>query len=427
MLLKLLTKLSRSLSLKICFDTLPKSFSLNSYSKLAIMPPKKASSKRKVEAVSPGTPIVSDPFSAAKKSKNQTEEKQPAKEEKVVIDKEILAESQAIDIEKAVKSTVQLKINNLFAAKPSDTNGKEKAKKSKKKTEEDDDEENGDANDESESARKDLPKYVAEDFKKPSNGKDYNLKMVTFNVNGIRACIGHGLVEYLKAENADIFCLQETKCEKQKIPTTVELPNYHCYWLSGDKQGYSGVGLMSKIKPIKVTYELDAKKHSNEGRVIIAEYEQFILVNSYIPNSARGLVRLPYRMEWEVEFRKKLAELEKIKPIIWCGDLNVAHNEIDLKNPKTNTKSAGFTKEERECFTNLLTDGYFDSFRHLYPDLEEAYTWWSYMRNARQKNVGWRIDYFVMSNKLKSKLVDNNIRSKVTGSDHCPVALFLQI
>ena len=170
----------------------------------------------------------------------------------------------------------------------------------------------------------------------------------------------------------------------------------------------------------------DPKEYSNEGRTIIAEYENFFLINSYIPNSGRGLVRLDYRMKWEKEFRNKLSDLEKTKPIIWCGDLNVAHNEIDLKNPKTNQKTAGFTKEERACFTNLLTNGYFDSFRYLYPKQTEAYTFWSYLRNSRASNVGWRLDYFVLSEKLKENLVDNMIRSKVMGSDHCPIVLFLK-
>jgi len=266
--------------------------------------------------------------------------------------------------------------------------------------------------------------YDKDDFKNSSNNKDWNMKLVTWNINGIRAWIEHGGLDYIQAEDPDIFCCQEVKCDKSKIPLQAELKGYHCYWLSGVKQGYSGTGIMTKIKPLSVRYEI-SEKYNTEGRTIIAEYEKFILVNSYVPNS--GSSRLEYRVEWEYEFRKQLNEIEKTKPLIWCGDLNVAHNEIDLANPKTSTKSPGFTKEERECFTNLLSDGYFDSFRYLYPEVTGAYTWWSYMREARSKNIGWRIDYFVLSNKLKENVADTMIRNKVTGSDHCPVALFLKI
>jgi len=270
-------------------------------------------------------------------------------------------------------------------------------------------------------------KYDREEFKSPSNGKDFNFKISSWNVNGVRAWLEKDGLDYVKAEDPDICCFQELKCDKSKIPQKMEMKGYHCYWLSGDTQGYAGVGMISKVEPINITYELDEKKFADEGRTLIAEFEKFFLINSYVPNSGRGLVRLEYRQEWEKAFRNKLKELEKKKPIIWCGDLNVAHNEIDLKNPKTNTKTAGFTKEERKCFTDLLSDGYFDSFRYLYPKETDAFTFWSYMRNSRASNIGWRLDYFVMSEKLKENLSDNMIRSKVIGSDHCPIVLFLKI
>lgn len=243
----------------------------------------------------------------------------------------------------------------------------------------------------------------------------------------MRAWLQKDGLKYIQAEDPDICCLQELKCDKSDLPPQIELEGYHCYWLTGNTKGYAGVGLMTKIRPIKVTYELEPKKFADEGRTMIAEYENFFLINTYIPNSGRGLVRLNYRMEWESEFRNKLKDLEKMKPIIWTGDLNVAHNEIDLKNPKTNQKTAGFTKEERKCFTELLSDGYFDSYRYLYPKTINAYTFWSYMRNSRSSNIGWRLDYFVLSEKLKNNLVDNVIRSDIMGSDHCPIVLFLKI
>ncbi len=234
-------------------------------------------------------------------------------------------------------------------------------------------------------------------------------------------------MDYLKAEDPDIFCCQEIKCDKSKIPPKAGLKGYHSYWLSGDTQGYSGVGLLTKIKPLNVSYGINNKKFDNEGRIIVAEYEKFYLINSYIPNSSRGLVRLGFRMEWEVAFLEYLKSLDATKPVIWCGDLNVAHNEIDLKNPESNKKTAGFTKEERDCFTKLLSNGFVDSFRHLYPTLKDQYTYWSYFRNAREKNVGWRLDYFILSERFKPYLVDNMIRCKVLGSDHCPIVLCLKL
>jgi len=325
------------------------------------------------------------------------------------------------------KSTTKRKVESSTSASASKRNKKTVESKENKADSGDDNLNNKSSNDEEIiETPKTRPKYDVDKFKQTSNGKDWNLKIVSWNVNGIRAWLEKNGMDYVKAEDPDIFCCQETKCDKSKIPPKAEIPGYHSYWLSGDTQGYSGVGLMTKIKPISVTFEID-EKHSDEGRVIIAEYEKFFLINSYIPNSGRGLVRLDYRLKWEEQFRKSLKEFDKKKPVIWCGDLNVAHNEIDLKNPKTNTKTAGFTKEERECFTQLLSDGYFDSFRYLYPNVTGAYTFWSYLRNSRASNVGWRLDYFVLSNKLKENLADNLIRSEIVGSDHCPIVLYLKV
>ena len=251
------------------------------------------------------------------------------------------------------------------------------------------------------------------------------LKMISWNVNGLRAAITKGFEDFFKSEDADIFCIQETKMQEGQAELNLE--GYYQYFNSAVKKGYSGTGLFTKIKPLNVTYGINIADHVNEGRVITAEYENFFLVNVYTPNSQRELARLDYRMEWEEAFLSYLNGLREKKPLVLCGDLNVAHKEIDLKNPKTNRKNAGFTDEEREKFTVLLGEGYVDSFRHFYPDKEGAYTWWSYMRNARGTNAGWRIDYFVVSENIKDKLKDAVIYSDIYGSDHCPVGILIDL
>jgi len=232
-------------------------------------------------------------------------------------------------------------------------------------------------------------------------------------------------LDFLKYEKPDIFSVQETKCSKEKLPKEANVDGYTTYWLSGDTDGYSGIGLYTKIVPKDVKYGIGDEKHDKEGRVITAEYDNFFLVAAYVPNAGRKLVRLAYRMDWDIAFCGYLKELDKKKPVILCGDLNVAHQEIDLANPKTNKKSAGFTQEERDGFTSLLEAGFVDSFRHLHPDTAKAYTFWTYMMNARAKDVGWRLDYFVISKHLLPKLCESAIRKNVLGSDHCPISLFL--
>lgn len=251
------------------------------------------------------------------------------------------------------------------------------------------------------------------------------MKLISWNVNGIRACINKGFKEFFQKANSDIFCIQETKCQKDQIE--LEFEGYKSYWNSAEKKGYSGTAIFTKKEPIDVKYGIEIEKHDKEGRVITLEYEKFYIVNIYTPNSKRELERLDYRQEWEDEIRKYLLKLNQSKPVIMCGDLNVAHKEIDLKNPKTNHKSAGFTDEERNKMTELLKAGFIDTYRYLYPDKENVYTWWSYMRKAREKNVGWRIDYFIVSNDIKNKIKEAKIDEYVMGSDHCPVELEIEI
>ena len=248
------------------------------------------------------------------------------------------------------------------------------------------------------------------------------LKLISWNVNGIRACLNKGFEDFFKSVNADIFCIQETKCQKEQVEG-LEYDGYTSYWNSAEKKGYSGTAVFTKIKPITVTYGIGIEEHDKEGRVITLEFEDFYLVNVYTPNSKRELERLDYRQIWEDEMRKYLLKLDKKKPVIMCGDLNVAHKEIDLKNPKTNTHNAGFTIEERTKMTNLLEAGFVDSFRYLYPNEEEKYTWWSYMRKSREKNIGWRIDYFIVSDRIKEKIKEAKIYNEILGSDHCPIGL----
>ncbi|MFT4311893.1 MAG: exodeoxyribonuclease III [Candidatus Woesearchaeota archaeon] len=252
------------------------------------------------------------------------------------------------------------------------------------------------------------------------------MKLISWNVNGIRAVLKKGFLDYIKSEQADIICLQETKAHPDQVDLLLDEYPHH-YWNSAQKKGYSGVAVFSKIEPLSTVYGLAIEKHDTEGRVITLEYESFYLINVYTPNSKRGLERLTYRQkEWDVDFLTYAKSLEKTKPVVICGDLNVAHQEIDLKNPQSNKRSAGFTDEEREGMTNVLAAGFIDTFRHLYPDTIK-YTWWSYMFQARQKGIGWRIDYFLISQALEPYLVDAYIRDDVFGSDHCPVGIILKI
>ena len=250
------------------------------------------------------------------------------------------------------------------------------------------------------------------------------MKLISWNVNGIRACVGKNFMEFFNEANADIFCLQETKLQANQID--LQLEGYYQYWNYAEKKGYSGTAVFSKIEPLNVYYGINIEEHDKEGRVITLEFEDFYLVTVYTPNSQNELKRLDYRMKWEDDFRTYLNNLDDIKPVIVCGDLNVAHKEIDLKNPKTNRKNAGFTDEERNKFTTLLESGFIDTFRYFYPNEENIYSWWSYRFKAREKNAGWRIDYFCASQKLKDRLVSAKIHTEVLGSDHCPVELIIE-
>ena len=247
------------------------------------------------------------------------------------------------------------------------------------------------------------------------------MKLISWNVNGIRACLTKGFEDIFKKLDADIFCIQETKCQPEQIE--LEFEGYTSYWNSAEKKGYSGTAIFTKQKPINVTYGIGIEEHDKEGRVITLEFEKFYMVDIYTPNSKRELERLDYRQIWEDEIRKYLLKLNETKPVIMCGDLNVAHKEIDLKNPKTNRNNAGFTDEERQKMTELLDAGFTDSFRYLYPDKENAYSWWSYMGHAREKNVGWRIDYFIVSKSIENQIKEAKIYPEIMGSDHCPVGL----
>ena len=250
------------------------------------------------------------------------------------------------------------------------------------------------------------------------------MKLVSWNVNGLRAIYKKGFKESFKELNADIFCIQETKMQEGQIE--LELQGYHQYYNYAERKGYSGTAIFTKKEPINVTYGIGIEEHDKEGRVITLEFDKFYMVNCYTPNSGRELARLEYRMIWEDEFKKYLIRLDKQKPVIICGDLNVAHTEIDLKNPKSNRKNAGFTDEERSKIDNLLKSGFTDTFRKIYPDKEGAYTWWSYMFNARANNAGWRIDYFLVSDRISKNIKDAYIYSEIMGSDHCPVGLEIE-
>lgn len=249
------------------------------------------------------------------------------------------------------------------------------------------------------------------------------MKLISWNVNGLRACVGKGFLDFVKAADADIFCLQETKLQAGQID--LDLPGYHQYWNYAEKKGYSGTAVFTREEPLSVSHGIGIDEHDHEGRVITLEFPDYYVITVYTPNSQDGLARLDYRMKWEEDFRAYLKKLEETKPVVFCGDLNVAHREIDLKNPGSNRKNAGFTDEERAKFTALTEAGFIDTFRYFYPDLAGAYSWWSYRFHAREKNAGWRIDYFLVSACLKDRLRDAYIYSDVFGSDHCPVGLLL--
>ena len=250
------------------------------------------------------------------------------------------------------------------------------------------------------------------------------MKLISWNVNGIRACVNKNFMEFFNKVDADMFCLQETKLQENQID--LQLDGYYQYWNYAKKKGYSGTAIFTKVEPLKVSYGIGMEEHDQEGRVITLEFEDLHLVTVYTPNSQNELKRLDYRMKWEDDFRAYLKKLDEIKPVIVCGDLNVAHKEIDLKNPKTNRKNAGFTDEEREKFSKLLDEGFIDTFRYFYPDKENIYSWWSYRFKAREKNAGWRIDYFCASEKIKDRLEGATIHTEVLGSDHCPVELIIK-
>ncbi|MDU4859703.1 MAG: exodeoxyribonuclease III [Terrisporobacter othiniensis] len=250
------------------------------------------------------------------------------------------------------------------------------------------------------------------------------MKLISWNVNGIRACVSKNFMDFFNEVDADIFCLQETKLQENQID--LQLEGYFQYWNYAKKKGYSGTAIFTKKEPLSVTYGINIEEHDQEGRVITLEFEDFYMVTVYTPNSQSELKRLEYRMKWEDDFRSYLKKLDERKPVIVCGDLNVAHKEIDLKNPKTNRKNAGFTDEERNKFTELLKEGFIDTFRYFYPEEANIYSWWSYRFKAREKNAGWRIDYFCTSEKLKERLVSAKIHTDVLGSDHCPVELIIK-
>ena len=251
------------------------------------------------------------------------------------------------------------------------------------------------------------------------------MKFISWNVNGLRACMGKGFQDFFDAESADFFCLQETKLQEGQIE--MNLPEYQQFWNYAQKKGYSGTAIFAKKEPLSVTYGLGIEELDTEGRLITLEYENFYLVTCYTPNAQRELARIDHRLKWDEAFREYLKRLDETKPVIACGDLNVAHQEIDLKNPKSNRGNAGFSDEERESFTKTLEAGFTDSFRHLHPDVTGAYTWWSYMFKAREKNAGWRIDYFIVSNRIADKITATPIYKDTLGSDHCPVGLEIEI
>lgn len=251
------------------------------------------------------------------------------------------------------------------------------------------------------------------------------MKLVSWNVNGIRACSGKGFLDYFRAADADLFCIQETKLQEGQI--SLDLVGYHQFWNYAEKKGYSGTAIFTKVAPLAVRYGIGSVEHDHEGRAITLEFEEFYLVNVYTPNSQRDLARLGYRLSWEDKLRDYLFDLDQLKPVILCGDMNVAHHEIDLKNAKPNRGNSGFTEEERGKMTDLIASGFIDSYRYLYPDTEGMYTWWSYMNKVRERNIGWRIDYFIVSERLASRVIDAGMECFIMGSDHCPITLDMNI
>ncbi|PGT91607.1 MULTISPECIES: exodeoxyribonuclease III [Bacillaceae] len=251
------------------------------------------------------------------------------------------------------------------------------------------------------------------------------MKLVSWNVNGIRACVKKGFLDYFKEVNADIFCIQETKMQEGQL--SLELEGYHQYWNFAERKGYSGTAIFTKQKPLSVSYGIGDMNEEPEGRIITLEFEHYFLITMYTPNSKRDLARLDERLQWEEEIRAYITTLEKNKPVILCGDLNVAHQEIDLKNPKSNKGNSGFTDEEREKMSLLLNEGFVDSFRYLYPERKDVYSWWSYMSKVRERNIGWRIDYFIVSKTLTNRLIDSQIHCDILGSDHCPVLIEMDL
>lgn len=251
------------------------------------------------------------------------------------------------------------------------------------------------------------------------------MKLVSWNVNGIRACVKKGFLDYFNEVNADIFCIQETKMQEGQL--SIELEGYHQYWNFAERKGYSGTAIFTKQKPLSVSYGIGDMNEEPEGRIITLEFEHYFLITMYTPNSKRDLARLDERLQWEEEIRAYITTLEKNKPVILCGDLNVAHQEIDLKNPKSNKGNSGFTDEEREKMSLLLNEGFVDSFRYLYPERKDVYSWWSYMSKVRERNIGWRIDYFIVSKTLTNRLIDSQIHCDILGSDHCPVLIEMDL
>eukprot|EP01132_Coremiostelium_polycephalum_P001556 gene1556-1974_t len=342
-------------------------------------------------------------------------------ENETTVDEEETVDEDDEDVKKPAKKKTRATTTKKPAAA---SKKKPAAAKKKKEEEEEEEEEDEEAADGAEAD--DTTTTATTDFTEPAKS-DKQIKIISWNVAGFNACIKKGFRQYLESEDPDIICLQETKMDPSKVPTSAIPDGYERHFIAAEKKGHHGVGLLTKIKPVSVKFGIGIDKHDNEGRVITAEYENFYLVNSYIPNAGtRGLARLDYRTkEWDVDFQAYLNKLKETKPVIWCGDLNVAHNEIDLKNPKTNTRSAGFTIEERTSFGNFLKQGWVDSYRHYFPTKEGVYTFWSHFRNARKTNAGWRLDYFVVPTDFMSNIKSPFVRSNVLGSDHCPIGILV--
>ncbi|XP_023942109.2 DNA-(apurinic or apyrimidinic site) endonuclease [Bicyclus anynana] len=381
-------------------------------------PPKKIQTKE-VQEEQDEEMIEEAPSKKRKGAKKEEKGKDESKEEEED-DEESLPEAKPVKGKRGQKKAAEKSANTEEVQDTGEPTTKRRRKVDEKVTE-----------DNKKKTPKGVTDYESLDFTNNSKNlqdKDWNLKIACWNVDGIRAWLGKGGLDYLKHEKPNILCLQETKCSQEKLPEEIKnVPGYHAYWLASDKDGYAGVGVYTTKLAMNVQYGLQDEDLDTEGRIITAEYEQFYLICTYVPNAGRKLVTLDKRLKWNEEFRKYVKELDKKKPVIICGDMNVAHKEIDLTNPKTNKKNAGFTEEERTGMTDLLGDGFVDTFRHFYPDKTGAYTFWSNMSNSRAKNVGWRLDYFIVSERLKPTLCDSVIRDKVYGSDHCPISLFLRL